>query len=156
MKEKHNYKKQEIQHKGKNLRKWVCEQKEKKGWKSTSGVVPIILISSVISIANFMSWFLSGQDLPGKLCRIVLSVCAKVAKTLCHISGKTLCPSLSKFSTGSLKYQCLLAVLSSSFKRIKVIIRANSLLSYTGTFCNILFRSTIHGCSSMLSAGRLM
>lgn len=35
----------------KNPRKWVCEQKEKKGWKSTSGVVPIILISSIISIA---------------------------------------------------------------------------------------------------------
>lgn len=34
---------------GKNPRKWVCEQKEK-GWKSTSGVVPIILISSIISI----------------------------------------------------------------------------------------------------------
>lgn len=31
MKEKHNCKKQEIQHKGKNPRKWVCEQKEKKG-----------------------------------------------------------------------------------------------------------------------------
>lgn len=49
MKEKHNYKKQEIQHEGKNPRKGVCE---KKGWKSTSGLVSIILISSVITIAT--------------------------------------------------------------------------------------------------------
>lgn len=49
MKEKHNYKKQEIQREGKNPRKGVCE---KKGWKSTSGLVSIILISSVITIAT--------------------------------------------------------------------------------------------------------
>lgn len=49
MKEKHNYKKQENQHEGKNPRKWVCE---KKGWKSTSGLVSIILISSIITIAT--------------------------------------------------------------------------------------------------------
>lgn len=48
MKEKHNYKKQEIQHEGKNPRKGVCE---KKGWKSTSGLVSITLISSIITIA---------------------------------------------------------------------------------------------------------
>lgn len=48
MKEKHNYKKQEIWQEGENPRKGVCE---KKGWKSTSGLVSIILISSIITIA---------------------------------------------------------------------------------------------------------
>lgn len=49
MKEKHNYKKQEMQQEGENPRKRVCE---KKGWKSASGVVSIILISSIITIAT--------------------------------------------------------------------------------------------------------
>lgn len=33
MKEKHNYKKQEILHEGENPRKWMCEQESKEGLK---------------------------------------------------------------------------------------------------------------------------
>lgn len=50
MKEKHYYKAQKIKHKVKNLRSWEYEQNEK-GWKSTSGLVPVILIYAIISIA---------------------------------------------------------------------------------------------------------
>lgn len=49
MKEKHNYKKQEMRQENENPRKGVCE---KKGRKSASGVVSIILISSIITIAT--------------------------------------------------------------------------------------------------------
>lgn len=65
---------------------------------------------------------LSGQGMPGKHCSTVLSVHAKVAKPLCHISGKIPCPSLSKSFTGSPKSWCLLAVLSASSKWIKVML----------------------------------
>lgn len=73
---------------------------------STSGVVPIILISSIISIA--IEIFIRARPTRETLQDSTLCS-AKVAKTLCHIAGKTSCPSLS-FSTGSPNYQCLLAV----------------------------------------------